>query len=57
MVQVPEETTVSTQGQHEVQKKEGHADQRSSFKLSSGFFCFVNWTIFSCLTSKATKLY
>ena len=35
MVQVPEGTTVSTQGQHYVQYKEGHADQRRSFKLSS----------------------
>ena len=32
MVQVPEGTTVSTQGQHYVQKKEGHADQRRAFK-------------------------
>ena len=36
MVQVPEGTAVSTQGQHYVQYKEGHADQRRSFKLSSG---------------------
>ena len=36
MVQVPEGTAVSTQGQHYVQYKEGHADQRRSFKHSSG---------------------
>ena len=36
MVQVPEGTAVSTQGQHYVQYKKGHADQRRSFKLSSG---------------------
>ena len=36
MLQVPEGTEVSTQGQHYVKKKEGHADQRRSFKLSSG---------------------
>ena len=36
MVQVPEGTAVSTQGQHYVHYKEGHADQRRSFKLSSG---------------------
>ena len=35
MVHVPEGTAVSTQGQHYVQYK-GHADQRRSFKLSSG---------------------
>ena len=36
-VQVPEGTAVSTQGEHYVQYKEGHADdQRNSFKLSSG---------------------
>ena len=29
-VQVPEGTAVSTQGEHYVQYKEGHADQRSS---------------------------
>ena len=57
MVQVPEGTTVSTQGQHYDQKKEGHADQRRSFKLSSGCLRFVNWTISSCLTSQASKLY
>ena len=42
MVQVIEGTAVSTQGQHYVQYKEGHADQRRS--LSSHF---VNWTISS----------
>ena len=36
MVQVPEGTAVSAQGQHYVQYKEDHADQRRSFKLSSG---------------------
>ena len=36
MVQVPESTKVSTQGQHYNQYKEGHANQRCSFKLSSG---------------------
>ena len=36
MVQVPEGTAVSTQDQHYAQQKEGHADQRRSFKLSSG---------------------
>ena len=36
MVQVPEGTAVSTQGQHYVQYKEGHADLRCSFKLSFG---------------------
>ena len=36
MVQVPEGTAVSTQGQHYGQYKESHADQRRSFKLSSG---------------------
>ena len=36
MVQAPDGKAVSTQGQHYVQKKEGHADQRLSFKLSSG---------------------
>ena len=36
MVQVPEGTDVSTQGQHYTKQKEGHADQRRSFKLSSG---------------------
>ena len=56
MVQVPERTAVSTQSQHYIQKK-GHADQRRSFKLSSGWLCFVNWTISSCLTSQASKLY
>ena len=35
MVPVPEGTAVSTQGQHYGQYK-GHADQRRSFKLSSG---------------------
>ena len=57
MVQVPEGTAVSTQGQHYVQKKEGHAYQRRSFKLSPGCLRFVNWTISSCLTSQASKLY
>ena len=33
---VPEGTPVSTQGQHYVQLKEGHAYERRSFKLSSG---------------------
>ena len=37
MVQVPEGTAVSTQGQYYVQYREGHADQRRSFKkLSPG---------------------
>ena len=36
MVQVPEGTAVSTEGQHYVQLKEGHADQRRSVKLHSG---------------------
>ena len=31
MVQVPEGVAVSTQGQHYIQEKEGHADQRRSF--------------------------
>ena len=57
MVQAPEGTAVSTQGQHYVTYKEGHADQRCSFKLSAGCLRFVNWTISSCLTSKASKLY
>ena len=35
MAQIPKGTALSTQGQHYVQKKEGHADQRRSFKLSS----------------------
>ena len=35
MIHVPEGTAVSTQGQHYVQYKV-HADQRRSFKLSSG---------------------
>ena len=56
MVQVPEGMTVSTQGQHYVQKKEGHAYQRRPFKLSSDCLRFVNWTI-SSLTSQASKLY
>ena len=33
---VPEGIAVSTQGQHFVTKKEGHADQGLSFKLSYG---------------------
>ena len=33
MVQVPEGTAVSIQGQHYVQYKEGHADKRPFFKL------------------------
>ena len=37
-----------TQGQHYGQHK-GHADQRHSFKLSSGWLHFVNWTISSWL--------
>ena len=53
MVQVPEGTAVSTQGQHYVR----HADQRRSFKLSSGCLRFVNWTISSYLTLQASKLY
>ena len=60
MVQVPEGpegTAVSTQGQHYVQLKEGHAYQRHSFKLSSGCLRFVNWAISSCLTEPASKLY
>ena len=57
MAQVPEGTAVSTQSQHYVHLKEGHADQRRSFKLSSGCLRFVNWTISSCLTSQASKLY
>ena len=36
MVPVPDGTAVSTQGQHYVQYKDGHADQRRSFKLLSG---------------------
>ena len=56
MVQVPERTAVSTQSQHYVHLK-GHADQRRSFKLSSGCLSFVNWTISSCLTSQTSKLY
>ena len=39
MAQVPESTagiTVKDQGQHYVQYKEGHADQRRPFKLISG---------------------
>ena len=36
MVQVPKGTAVPTQGQHYDQYKEGHADQRRIFKLSSG---------------------
>ena len=40
MVQVPEGTAVSTQGQHYVQLKEGHAYQRRFFKLSSGCLHF-----------------
>ena len=47
IVQVPEGTAVSTQGQHYAQLKEGHADQRRSFKFSSGCLRFVNWTISS----------
>ena len=35
MVQVQEGMAVSKQGQHYVKLKEGHADQRGSFKLSS----------------------
>ena len=57
MVQVPEGTAVSTQGQHYVLYKEGHAYQGRSFKLSSGCLRFVNWAISSCLTSQASKLY
>ena len=47
MVQVPEGTAVSTQGQQYVQHKEGYAEQIRSFKLSSGSLRFVNWTISS----------
>ena len=36
MVQVQEGTAVSTQCQHYVPCKEGHAYQRRAFKLSSG---------------------
>ena len=36
---------VSPRVQHYGQYKEGHADQRRSFKLSSGWLHFVNWTI------------
>ena len=36
MIWVPEGMALSTQDQHYVQYKEGHADQRRSFKLSSG---------------------
>ena len=36
MVQVPEGMSVSTQGQNYIKYEEGHADQRRSFKLSSG---------------------
>ena len=57
MGQVPEGTTVSTQGQNYVRSKEGHADQRRSFKLSSNGLRFVNWTISLCLTTQASKLY
>ena len=42
IVQVPEGTEVSIQGQQYVKLKEGHADQRRSFKLSSGCLRFVN---------------
>ena len=38
MVQVPEGTTVLTQGKHYFQYKVGRADQRRSFKLLSGWF-------------------
>ena len=44
MVQFPEGMAVSTQGQHYAQQKEGHADQRRSFKLSPGCLHFVNLT-------------
>ena len=47
MVQVPEGTNVSPQGQIYAKYKEGNADQRHSFKLSSGWLRFVNWTISS----------
>ena len=36
MVQIQEGMAVSTQGEHYVQYKEVYADQRRSFKLSSG---------------------
>ena len=42
MVQAPEGTAVSTQGQHYVQYKEGDSDQRGSFMLLSGKLRFVN---------------
>ena len=47
MVQVPDGMAVSTQGQQYAQYKEGHADQRRSFKLSSFRLRFVNFTISS----------
>ena len=50
MLRVPVGTAVSPQGQHYGQYK-GHADQRRSFKLSSG------WLHFEFLTSQASKLY
>ena len=34
-----------------------HADQRRYFKPLAGCLCFVNWTIYSCLTSQTSKLY
>ena len=55
MVRVPEGTAVSTQGQHYGRYK-GHADQRRSFKLSSGWVHFFKLeNLF--LISQATKLY
>ena len=57
MVQVPEGTAVSTQGQHCVHQKEGHTNQRHSFKLLFRCLRFENWTISSCLTSQASKFY
>ena len=47
MVQVPEGMAVSIQGQHNVQYKDGQADQRRPFKLSSDCLHFVNWTFSS----------
>ena len=57
IVQFQEGMAVSTQGQHYAQKKECHADQRRSLKLSPGCLHFVNWTISSCLASQASKHY
>ena len=52
MAQVAEGTAVSPQGQLMSNgRKEGHAYQRRSFKLSSGCLRFVNWAISSCFIS------